>query len=100
MDRDCSKIFLMIKFAMDAKADEMETILTSMLGNIKGLLGEVAPDMADLIDSIKVECRSDGNTVYIVVEMTDPFFDEMSSFLKEMTSILNPDAQIMFQILI
>ena len=90
----------MIKFAMDAKADEMETILTSMLGNIKGLLGEVAPDMADLIDSIKVECRSDGNTVYIVVEMTDPFFDEMSSFLKEMTSILNPDAQIMFQILI
>ena len=86
----------MIKFKMNEKADEMATLLTEILSNLQGLAGEMAPDLAELIQSVSLQSVADGDSVYIIVEMNDLFFQEMGQFLKEITSILSPDAQIVF----
>ena len=86
----------MIKFKMNEKADEMATLLTEILSNLQGLAGEMAPDLAELIKSVSLQSVADGDSVYIIVEMNDLFFQEMGQFLKEITSILSPDAQIVF----
>ena len=85
---------------MNEKADEMASVLTEILSNLQGMAGEMAPDLAELIQSVSLQSVADGNTVHIIVEMNDLFFQEMAQFLKELTTILNPDAQIVFQILL
>lgn len=78
----------------------MASLLTEILSNLQAMAGEMAPDLNELIQSVNIQCAADGSTVHIIVEINDLFFEDMAQFLKEITNILNPDAHIVFQILL
>ena len=54
---------------MSSKASEMASTLTEMFNNLKGLAGEMAPDLFELIQSINISCKTDESFVYVIVEI-------------------------------
>ncbi len=80
LGRDCSDMFLLIKFGMKSNATEMANSLTDILNNLKGLAGEMAPDLFELIQSINISCKTDDTFVYIIIEVEELFFQDCAKF--------------------
>ena len=90
----------MIKFKMEKDHEKMASMSEQIFGNLKGLLTEMAPDLVEIIESVDISCKTDGNYVYYIFEINEIFFNEFAAFLSEMTAILNPEAQFIFSLLI
>lgn len=78
----------------------MANTLSETLNNLKGLAGEMAPDLFELIQSINITCKADGKFVYVIIEIEELFFLDCAKFFNELTCILNPEAQIIFSFLV
>ena len=60
-------MFLMIKFKMEKDHEKMTSLSEQIFGNLKGLLKEMAPDLAEIIESINISCKTDGTYVYYII---------------------------------
>lgn len=65
------ELFLLLKFKVSGKGEEIAEALKNSLEMAKGMASEMAPELAELLECVNVNVKYHEDYVYLVIEVNN-----------------------------